>query len=395
MVLLTVLSVWMVGDWLTLRTVDPRDFVLTHSNVLEISMERGENHEVDPANYMQATQLRGTLAECLDDLKGYEVDFEILPYISAQPELAAEGYFPQLDNISVKLSRFSYIPLDYLNPESLILGRMPENVNEIVVDKWVLESVLAEDGILQNSISDISFFLGRTLRFAKVGYNATIVGISDDGEAALYAARSVLATVAVGGKSFITLSELKTLYPGQFDHLTLEDNQCLTIRKQGVAQNKPGQMLTFNVELKYTIADEIEADCYASVVVADSQVETIVKSIAVIAKRFILYCPDKGLVKAALQENPLPLVADKQLQMELDDRYSASWDAYTRASRMKADARTIVTATVMALSAVMLYLLRRAQFQTRLELLAVYRLLGIPAPNMQIRSTGASAGKAR
>ena len=45
---------------------------------------------------------------------------------------------------------------------------------------------------------------------------------------------------------------------------------------------------------------------------------------------------------------------------------------------MKADARTIVTVTVMALAAVMLYLLRRAQIHTRIELLAVYRLLGIP-----------------
>ena len=45
---------------------------------------------------------------------------------------------------------------------------------------------------------------------------------------------------------------------------------------------------------------------------------------------------------------------------------------------MKADARTIVTVTVMAAAAVMLYLLRRTQVHGRIEMLAVYRLLGIP-----------------
>ena len=45
---------------------------------------------------------------------------------------------------------------------------------------------------------------------------------------------------------------------------------------------------------------------------------------------------------------------------------------------MKVNARTIVTATVILLSLVMLYLLCRAQVQERIGMLAVYRLLGIP-----------------
>lgn len=378
MVLLTVLSVWMVGDYLTLKTVDPREFVMTESHILEMSLERGEQHDIDEGGYMQATMLRQTIAEYLNLFESEKDGFEILPYVSSTPVMETETYFPQLDDVSIKLKKFSYIPLDYLEESSLILGRMPENVGEIVVDRWILDAALREDGILQNSITDVSFFLNKTLTFPKINYEATIVGISNNGEAALYASRSVIATVAVGGKAFMTVSELRQLHPGQFDDLVIGDDECVTVRKRGVAQNRPGQLETFNVHLKYTIQQEIEADTYATLIVADSQVDDIIKSLAVVSRRFLLYCPDKQAVKDSVLNEPLALEQEKKVQVALTDAYTDAWQVYTAASSMKVDARTIVTVTVMAVAAVMLYLLRRTQVHSRIELLAVYRLLGIP-----------------
>ena len=378
MVLLTVLSVWMTGDYLTLKTVDPRDFVMTDSHILELQLERGEQHDIDEEGYMQATMLRETVAEYVRLFQIEKEGFEILPYVTATPLLATDNYFPQMEDVSLKLQQFSYIPLDYLEESSLILGRMPENTMEIVVDRWVLDAVLREEGILQNSITDISFFLGKTLTFPKISYTATIVGISDNGEAALYAARSAIVTVAVGGKSLMTLSELQKAFPGQFDDLVLAEDECITVRHRGVAQNRPGQPLSFNAQLKYTIAQEIEVDTYATVIVADSQLETIIESMAIVPRRFLLYCPDKAAVKESILSEPLKLETDKKLQVFVTDSYSDAWAVYTAASSMKADARTIVTVTVMAAAAVMLYLLRRTQVHSRIEMLAVYRLLGIP-----------------
>ena len=51
---------------------------------------------------------------------------------------------------------------------------------------------------------------------------------------------------------------------------------------------------------------------------------------------------------------------------------------YTTAAHLRADARLIVTVTVILLCLVMLYLLCRTQANGRIKLLAVYRLLGIP-----------------
>ena len=378
LLVLTCLTLWMVGDWLTLQSVDPRDFVVTDSHVLEMYLERGENHGIDEQGYMQNQLLRETIADYMQFFCNGKQGFTLLPYISTRPELGSEDYFTQMEDVSIEFREFSYIPVEFLEEESLILGRMPENVQEVVVDRWLLDAALREDGILQNSISDISFFLGKTLVFPKNSYTATIVGISDNGEASFYASRSVLATLAVGGKSFMTLSELRQLFPGEYDGLELGDDECITIRKRGVAQNRPGQLLTFNVQKQYTIVSELELDIYATVIVADDQVDPIIRSLGVISRKFVLYCPDKAAMKADILQNPLKLEQQKQVQVELVDRYTDSWNAYTRASRLKADARTIVTATVLALSAAMLYLLRRSQIHGRIELLAVYRLLGIP-----------------
>ena len=60
------------------------------------------------------------------------------------------------------------------------------------------------------------------------------------------------------------------------------------------------------------------------------------------------------------------------------DPYAEKYAVYAEAAHLRADGRTIVTATILLLCMVMLYLLCRAQVQERLGLIAVYRLLGIP-----------------
>lgn len=376
MVLLTALALWMTGDYLTLKSIDPRDFVETESHILEIGLERGDELEFNMTGYRQASILRQATAQYLDELS--EKEFEILPYVSLSAPVSTDQIFPQLRNASLKLQQFSFVPLEYLPETGLLMGRMPENAYEAVVDRWVLDAALGEDGILQNSIPDISFFLGKNLLFNKQGFGVTIVGISDNAEAALYASRSVIASSGNNCKNFLTLGELRQLFPGTYDSLEIGEGMCVTVLHNGTAQNKPGDLLTFNTELKYTIQDEIQEDIPATVIVADDQIPNIVRSMATISNKLMLYCPDKGAVKEDLQANPPGMVTEKKIQAAVTDRYDDAWDLYRSASSLKADARTIVTATVMAAAAVMLYLLRRTQVQSRIEMLAVYRLLGIP-----------------
>ena len=368
MMVLTVLMLLTVGDYLTVSAVDPHEFIRTDSHILEFRAERGRKLDVTTLT------LTDMIGKYLDHYETSGVAFTVLPHVAPVPEIRAEIYL-QLDEQSLELSNYSYVPMEYLDEGSLILGRMPENPREVVVDRWVLDALLREDGIMQNSIHDISFFLGKTLIFPKKEYSARIVGISDCGEAAMFLKLSALASIGVGGSGVVTLEELRQLYPGRFEDVNLGEGECLYLRGETDQQRTAGQELTVNKILRYTVAQTAELECYAAVAVNEEELDAIIRSM--LSQRFYLYCADKAAMKAFLGAG-MPEALEGMLQVEVVDAYASSWARFQAASHMKADARTIVTVTVMALAAVMLYLLRRSQVHSRMELLAVYRLLGIP-----------------
>ena len=76
--------------------------------------------------------------------------------------------------------------------------------------------------------------------------------------------------------------------------------------------------------------------------------------------------------------NSTALVNDKIIKLEVRDIYEETLSRYIEASKLKMDARFIVTVSVMAVSLIMLYLLRLSQIEGEIVMLSVYRLLGIP-----------------
>ena len=368
MTVLTVLTLLTVGDYLTVSAVDPHEFIRTDSHILEFRMERGKKLEV--------TTL--TLTDMIQKYTDYYAtsgeEFVIVPHVSSVPEISAEIYM-QLDQQTISLANYSYVPMEYLDESTLILGRMPENPQEVVVDRWVLDAVLEEEGILQNSIADISYFLDKPLNFPKKTYSATIVGITDRGEAAMFMELSALASIGVNGSGVMTLSQLQQMQPGTYDDVVLGEGECLYIQGENSEKRSVGQSMTVNKTRDYTIAGVVEMESYAAVVINDDEMEAFVRGM--LTQRFYLYCEDKAAVKAFVSQ-PMPDTLAEMLQVQVIDSYTNSWNSYNKASSLRADARTIVTVTVMALAAVMLYLLRRSQVHQRIELLAVYRLLGIP-----------------
>lgn len=368
LMVLTVLTVLTVSDYITVSSVDPRQFVRTDAHMLELRMERGRALD---AQTLGLTELVQSYA---DYYTASNEDIVVVPHVHTTAKLATE-VFAQLREQTISFGNFSYVPMEFLDESTLILGRVPEHPNEIVVDRWVLDAVLAEDGILQNSIADISFFLDKELTYAKETYTATIVGICDGGRAAVYMELSALASIGVGGSDVMTLSQLQAMYPGAYDHVELGEGECLYIRPNDADTRTAGNTVTVNKSLQYRIVEVLDVPGYATFVVADEQLPTVIR--AMLTQRFHLYCPDQAAMKGFL-EQPMPEELEGMLQVEVVDAYADAWAEYEKASTLRADARTIVTVTVMVLAAVMLFLLRRSQVQERMDMLAVYRLLGIP-----------------
>ncbi len=372
LVAVTVLTVFITGDYLTVSSVVPEDFVKTDSHLLEFSFER--DVEMSPSVFA----LQEAQAVYMDWLDASGLDFDYVPHISTPLKYSVDTYL-QMGSVSEQIYGFSYVPLSRLDESTLIYGRMPETAEEIVIDRWVLDKFLAQDGIIQSGIRDASYFVGKQLELSKKSYAPTIVGICDSGDPAVYLPLDAFVSLGSAATDTISLSELKALCPGQFDDLELADNECIMITNNAGESyvNRVGYEKRANNNMNYLIVDAVQADTFAIMAISDAAMDIALRQMLIINGNFMLYCEDKAAIQSYLAQG-LPEELDGVLRVGIRDSYAAAWDRYVAASHLKADARTIVTFTVIGVLMLMLYLLQRSRVNERMGMIAVYRLLGIP-----------------
>lgn len=374
LVAMSILTIWIVGDYLTVASVDPHDFIVSDSHVLNMNVKRGPQLSATD-NYM----VQKTLDRLYQDLETTGMNFKTLPLIGAGASFSA-SIFPQLADLSIKLSDFSYAPIDYLEESSLIYGRMPKNSDEIVVDRWVLDKCLEGDGVVQNGITDINQLLGTKLTFFKKTYSPTIVGICDREEPTVYLPMVAFASVGNMGTETLLLSELQKMYPGKYDHVTLSADECIVITNnagEGYLY-RIGQTYNTNSLYKFNIADAFPIEGVTQyLVLSDEGVNTLLNSMNMMNVNPYFYTPDIQSFRSTLTQILESRYKDL-LIYDFDDLHGEAMAAYTEAATLKADARIIVTISLIAISVIMLYLLQRSYVQQRLGMIAVYRLLGLP-----------------
>ena len=369
LVVLTMLTVWTLSDYLTLTAIHPESFITTDSHILQVNLERGPNAD----GYY--TVMWDVYAQYTQYLKDAGIGAVFIPQPTT-PVSYKVSLLPQMESVEAYIKNFSYAPLSCLKAETLVSGRLPEGNGEIVVDSWVLEKLIASNGILSNAVSDPSFFLGEQLFFSRRDLYLTIVGISDSGEPSIYIADSDLLRLASVYDVPMPLSEFQAAHPGEYDGLTIPEGGCIV--NAGAAGSSYADYVGHEYYCKtgtFVIDQVVWTNDEERVILNDADVKELMRKSCM--NLFYLYCQDKQAVKELLAK-PLEGDLEGMLLVEVTDKNTAAWNAYYAASSMKLDARTIVTATVMLLSMMMLYLLCRSRVQERIGMLAVYRLLGIP-----------------
>ena len=367
LVALTVLTLLTVADYLKIATIDPEDFITTDSHILEIELARDEGLGTSAVGIRELTR------DYVAYLNASGQDFDYVPHISLSATYSIE-VFKQMGAVSVSLSNFSYVPLSRLDESQLIHGRMPEDPDEIVADRWVLEALMEQDGIIQSGIGDVTYFLGKEFHYQGKNFTAKVVGISDCGEPAVFLDTAAMASIGAASNEVIRLSDLQEL--GDFDDLHLGYEECIILTNNAgpsYAQKVGGNYATNSLQ-SYTIVATVEADTYALMVVADEYLEDRLQSM--LTSHFFLYCEDKAAMKALISN--LPEELEGKLQVFVTDKYTTTRNQYLAATQRRLDARTIVTMTVILISLVMLYLLQRSKIHERIGMIGVYRLLGIP-----------------
>ena len=267
----------------------------------------------------------------------------------------------------------------------MIAGRMPENYNEIVVDRWVLDKALDVDGILQNMIPNAEYFLGKTLETGRY-YSPVIVGICDSGEPSIYMSKEGLLSIGTVGYELISLSEFKKLTDYD-DTITLGLNECIAYKPSTGVSYPAGTSLRVrtgeSLTVKFTIEDKLDAgfDMKPRIIVSDEMVDKLYDAAVCGIDHFVLWTNDKPALSTFLDED-MPSALYGRLDVNRVDRYTISYNDYLAQTAAKIDGRTIVISSILILSLAMLYLMQRSKIKDRMDLIAVYRLLGIPKKNL-------------
>ncbi len=365
LVVMAALTVLAVGDYMTVAAIDPEDFIHTDSHLLEVTVERGGTTGASVSDGFKIY---------LEYLDGLDIDFTYVPVVGAIAFYSDTGFL-QMNSLKESVYGFSYVPLDKLDESTLIRGRMPQLPDEIVADRWVLDQFLSGNSVLQASISDSDVFLNKTFSLGKKNIQLKIVGICDSGEPSLYLDPFALLSIASAGIESMSLSQLQTYLPGVYDDVVLGPNEVMTSPNAGVGK-KVGNYYTMTNLDKFIITHLVEEDVYAAIVVADDQADRIQRAIIENVRHFYVYTEEKAAMKEALMD--LPEEVKGVIQVRVEDYHSSYMTAYEAATKEQLGARSIVTATILVMSMVMVYLLLKVRVSERRGMIAVYRLLGIP-----------------
>ena len=381
LILLTLLTLLTAADYIAVSHIDPQDFITADSHMLLITLESaGKLQEgVPPSGYTWGDYYQQLYRE---NLAQSGLDFDFTPHFSIHPQYSMQLFYQQ-DDITLKLPAFSYVSLDRMDPEDLLWGRMPENSEEIVADRIFLEAMLKSDSIVSNAVTDLTFFLGETLDFGNKGLNPTIVGICDSGERSLYLTKAAMCAMGNRGVNAISLTELQQRFPGRYDDLVIEPGTCIAnLPNAGIIwEHRIGQDYGYKPNQR-TVTQVVDIpEISAHIIVNEPDIEAFI--LGSLTDQIPVYCTDKEAMLSYLAQET-ELEAKGYLTVSVTDAYAQTYAAYAKAAHLRADGRTIITATVLAICLVMLYLLCRAQIQERLGLVAVYRLLGIPKGKLRV-----------
>ena len=357
--------------------IDPEDFILTDSHELHVRFGIGENLGA-PWN------IKPYLGEYLNTLDRSGLDFDYIPS-SGKIFRYIDNTFPQYGDMHVEFPLANYVNVARLDPETLICGRMPERFNEVVVDRWVIDAALAEPGVLQNVIPNAEYLLGRNLDILGSPWSVTVVGICDSGEPDIYMSKEGLVSLASAGTEVITLREFRAL-TGYETITELAADECIVLCDYAGStfQTKVGFPFTTFSGYSFTIRDTLkdtDDSITAKIVISDEGLEAIYRAVLLKSEAFELWCKDKAAMLSILEAG-LPEDVAKMMTLRYTDDYALRYDAYRELVAAQLDAKTIVAIAVITLALVMLYLMQRSKIRERMDLVAVYRLLGIPKRNL-------------
>lgn len=391
--ILIVLALLSLQSVASARFIDKQELLKMDSHVYTINLECGHKEMMTPVHQF--------------GFKYFYNDFlEENPNIEPLLITPMKFYYslPNFNQITEKkyeISNFTVLPFEFIDEKTLLYGRMPEKINEIVVEKWVLESAINESAV--SNFLDITSFINRPVGFKNQDASYKIVGVVDSKQNTVYMNKWAIINIF---PSTMKAEYIKIIGKSEFEKLNnvklpeLAMNTAIQNIDYNYKYGSKNLILNDDFSLQYSIIDYIDFNSAPyHFILNDNTYSNILKSIASCSFEFLnVYCKNDNEKKQvdeyieSVKEfySSGQLIANKEngfeyytnfdkvhINLNSYSDYDNALEPYLLESNKNVASRLLITLTILVISVIIVFFSMKSYSIKNIYDIGVYRAIGI------------------
>ena len=391
--ILIVLALLSLQSVASARFIDKQELLKMDSHVYTINLECGHKEMMTPVHQF--------------GFKYFYNDFlEENPNIEPLLITPMKFYYslPNFNQITEKkyeISNFTVLPFEFIDEKTLLYGRMPEKINEIVVEKWVLESAITESAV--SNFLDITSFINRPVGFKNQDASYKIVGVVDSKQNTVYMNKWAIINIF---PSTMKAEYVKIIGKSEFEKLNnvklpeLAMNTAIQNIDYNYKYGSKNLILNDDFSLQYSIIDYIDFNSAPyHFILNDNTYSNILKSIASCSFEFLnVYCENDNEKKQvdeyieSVKEfySSGQLIANKEngfeyytnfdkvhINLNSYSDYDNALEPYLLESNKNVASRLLITLTILVISVIIVFFSMKSYSIKNIYDIGVYRAIGI------------------
>ena len=338
------------------------------------------------SNYLQIKKPNMTLEEYLTLEQNENINY-ILPGSSLVSFKFNPREYYQTNDITLSVSG-SLSSIDMISNENIISGAMPENEKQIILDKMIIQRQIDQEyGYFQMvGILEPEDMIGKQLTLENIG-DFTVVGIVDLSTPSIYVNPTMLINIVQNAHSSSEMEMIGGIYISDveepetvqiLDYKLYEDK--ITLKKGRFPENDYEVIVNishkYDMRLNKTISTMVNDKKLTVVGYYESQEgidkylvnnNTVKYKLIREKQEFMVYAKDK---EKALNDF-------RNLNLNVVNTYENSKEEYLRAKKENMKTSIIVSAIILAISLIEIFLMIRSSFLSRIKEIGILRAIGI------------------
>ncbi len=296
--------------------------------------------------------------------------------------------FYQFNNYELFLEG-SLTDIDFIKNDNLIIGKMPLNDNEILVDKMVIESVIKQENAQMMGLRSSKDFLDREIIIPNMD-NMKIVGIINSNNPSIYTKRSKFINIiyhTLGNNNEKSTNNIENKYEDYnlfLNKVSLKEGRWPENDYEVVVNYNNHDEMKLNKEINKTINNhKLKVVGYYT---SKEQIDTYLVNTNLIKIKLITSASDISIYTK--NKEKVLNEAHNSFKINIKDSYLASKDEYIQSRKEGIKTTIISSGIIIIISLIEIFLMIRSSFLSRVKEVGIYRAIGVKRRDIYIMFSG-------